>query len=92
MFRDTINGTAGARESLWGQLAGHQHRNFNGSAFDNEGWDSFRQIEASAVKGDVFDSDMASTFLVLTVDDDGEISAIDRHWRERGEWKVAPGK
>tara|TARA_B110000908_G_C9849463_1_gene269238 strand:- start:170 stop:397 length:228 start_codon:yes stop_codon:yes gene_type:complete len=69
-----------------------QHRNFNGTAFDESEWASFRQLEASAVKGDYQDTNMSSTFLIFTVDDGGAIETIDRHWMESGTWQVERGR
>ena len=74
------------------QLSGHQHRWYDGTSFDE--WPSFRQFEASAVKGDVFDSKMSSSFALFHVNDGGETTEVTRWWREKQFWKsshdVAP--
>ena len=48
----------GLRHAFWGQLAGHQHRWYDGEAFDEPAWRGFRQWENSAVKGDQADHAM----------------------------------
>ena len=67
------------------QLSGHQHRWFNGTAFDE--WESFRQFEVSAVKGDVFDAKMSSSFALFEVDDRGNTIQTSKFWREGGVWR-----
>ena len=76
--------------SFWGVLAGHQHRWFNGTAFDEAEFHQFRQWENSAVKGDVFDSEMASSFSVLTFED-SRVTMMEKFWTERGVWKSKQG-
>ena len=71
---------------FWGQWAGHQHRWFDGTAFDEPAFKHFRQWENSAVKGDVFDSKMASSFSIFTFEH-GEIIEIKKFWREKNTWK-----
>ena len=75
---------------FWGQWAGHQHRWFNGTSFDEKEFQGFRQWENSAVKGDVFDSKMASSFTVFTFDE-GAIVGIEKFWSENGVWKSERG-
>ena len=71
---------------FWGQWAGHQHRWFDGTAFDEPAFKHFRQWENSAVKGDVFDSKMASSFSIFTFEH-GEVIGIKKFWREKNTWK-----
>ncbi len=75
---------------FWGQWAGHQHRWFNGTSFDEIEFQHFRQWENSAVKGDVFDSNMSSSFTIFTFDD-GDIVGIEKFWAENGVWKSEHG-
>ena len=69
------------------QLSGHQHRWFDGTAFDE--WPSFRQFEVSAVKGDVFDGNMSSSFAIFDVGVDGKTTSTRKFWREAGVWRQA---
>mmetsp|Transcript_19989 Transcript_19989/g.50843 ORF Transcript_19989/g.50843 Transcript_19989/m.50843 type:complete len:373 (-) Transcript_19989:475-1593(-) len=78
----------GVRAAFWGQLAGHQHRWYNGNAFDEPEWKSFRQWENSAVKGDQMDTAMTSSFSVLQVEA-ASIVGITRHWKEDGRWMAS---
>jgi hypothetical protein len=66
------------------QLSGHQHRWYDGTAFDE--WPQFRQFEVSAVKGDVFDAEMSSSFSIFEVDDAGKTTNVVRWWRENRTW------
>lgn len=66
------------------QLSGHQHRWFDGTAFDE--WQAFRQFEVSAVKGDVFDSEMSSSFAIFHLNASGATNVIERWWQEKGKW------
>ena len=66
------------------QLSGHQHRWYSGTAFDE--WEKFQQFEVSAVKGDVYDSDMSSSFAVFQVDENGKKENVVRWWRENQTW------
>jgi hypothetical protein len=67
------------------QLSGHQHRWFQGLAFDE--WPHFRQFEVSAVKGDVFDAEMSSSFAIFHLDEkNGTTKSIERWWRENNTW------
>lgn len=75
---------------FWGQWAGHQHRWFNGTSFDEKEFQHFRQWENSAVKGDVFDSKMSSSFTIFTFDN-GNIVSIEKFWTENGVWKSERG-
>jgi hypothetical protein len=76
---------------LGAQLSGHQHRWFDGAAFDEDHWENFTQFETSAVKGDVFDKKMSSSFMVFHISDAeptlGHTVRIDRYWREDGQWR-----
>jgi len=65
-------------------LNGHQHRWFDGSCFDE--WPHFKQFEVSAVKGDVFDAKMSSSFAIFEIDDVGSTTGIQRWWRENKIW------
>ena len=85
--RDVIASSPVDTSKFWGVLAGHQHRWFNGTAFDEPGFERFRQWENSAIKGDVFDSKMASSFTVLTFED-SKVVELEMHWREDGVWKT----
>ena len=40
----------------------------------------------SAVKGDVYDSDMSSSFAVFQVDENGKKENVVRWWRENQTW------
>jgi predicted MPP superfamily phosphohydrolase len=67
------------------QLSGHQHRWYNGTAFDE--WPNFRQFEVSAVKGDVFDSEMSSSFAIFHLNNiSGKLQYIERWWLENNTW------
>lgn len=70
---------------FWGVLAGHQHRWYNGTAFDADGWGSFRQWENSAVKGDALDHEMANSIASFEVVS-GTFVAVNRFWTENGTW------
>ena len=70
---------------FWGVLAGHQHRWYNGTAFDADGWGSFRQWENSAVKGDALDHEMANSIASFEVAS-GTFVAVHRFWTENGTW------
>lgn len=52
LVQDVIRSSGIPVTRFFGQLAGHQHRWFNGTAFDDPDFASFRQFETSAVKGD----------------------------------------
>ena len=93
-FRGAIESAPQVMDSLFsgGQLSGHQHRWFEGAAFDEELWQNFSQFETSAVKGDVFDKHMSSSFMVFHISDGtqatpGQTIRIDRYWRENGQWR-----
>ena len=75
------------RASLWGELAGHQHRWWSGTAFDEPGWEHFAQLENSAVKGDAKDHRMASSFQVFVVET-GTVVETVRFWTEGGVWQT----
>jgi len=77
----------GQARSFFGQLAGHQHRWFHGDAFDEAEWKGFVQWENSAVKGDVSDGAMASSFSVFEVEL-GHVVGVTRFWQEHGTWKT----
>ena len=70
---------------FWGVLAGHQHRWYNGTAFDADGWEAFRQWENSAVKGDALDHEMANSIASFEVAS-GIVVAVHRFWTENGTW------
>jgi hypothetical protein len=54
-------------------------------AFDE--WPHFRQFEVSAVKGDVFDAEMSSSFAIFHLDEkNGTTKSIERWWRENNTW------
>ena len=78
------------------QLAGHQHRWFDGTCFDEDAWKGFRQFETSAVKGDVFDKEMSASFMVFHISNDdeslGQTLQIDRYWREDKLWQKNSSK
>ena len=91
--KDAVRGLLAAHYPLstyWGGLFGHQHRWFNGTAFDEAEWSDFRQWENSAVKGDVSDSAMSSSITTLDFDK-GEVVSMTRHWIEGSEWQEATG-
>lgn len=48
----------------WGSIAGHIHL-FVNDTVPFEGWPDFREVQASAAKGDGIDSDVASAFMVF---------------------------
>ena len=76
----------GLRAAFFGQLAGHQHRWFNGKAFDEPSWSTFRQWENSAVKGDKADHAMASSLSVFTVQR-ARVTGVTQYWQECGVWR-----
>ena len=84
-FRDVVS-KYGLKKLFEGgsQLSGHQHRWYAGTAFDE--WETFQQFEVSAVKGDVYDSDMSSSFAVFQVDENGKKENVVRWWRENQTW------
>ena len=86
VIRNIISSSPVDNKKFWGVLAGHQHRWFNGTAFDEPAFKHFRQWENSAIKGDYFDSKMSSSFTVLTFEDSNLID-LEMHWRENGVWK-----
>ena len=93
-FRDAVeNAPRSVMDSLLlgAQLSGHQHRWFHGTAFDEENWKNFMQYETSAVKGDVFDKEMSSSFMVFHISNEeatlGQTLRIERYWREDGIWR-----
>jgi hypothetical protein len=90
-IRDIIRRSTTPLDKFWGVLAGHQHRWFNGTAFDEPDFQHFRQWENSAVKGDVFDSKMASSFTILTFED-SKVVHMEKFWTENGVWKQQGGE
>lgn len=76
---------AGVLPAFWGVLAGHQHRWFNGTAFDETDFRGFRQWENSATKGDAIDHNASSAFSTWRFAA-SRLSTITRHWQEGGVW------
>lgn len=74
----------------WGLISGHTHLWGNGTAFDQAGWETFRQWTSSACKGDGFDHSMSSSMASFNVVD-GETTWIRKRWRENGVWKMSQG-
>ena len=83
---DAMDAAGASAEKWWGQLAGHQHRWFNGTSFDEPSWSMFRQWENSAVKGDATDTLEASSFALITVENKVVQSTIQKWWTESGVW------
>ena len=84
--RDAILGAGpNVLPAFWGVLAGHEHRWFNGTAFDEPRFGRFRQWENSATKGDWFDANASSAFSTWSFTA-GRLTMITRSWQEGGAW------
>lgn len=65
-------------DTYWGVIAGHIHRWYNDTAFDEPGWENFWQWETDACKGQWDNKNIHSGWSLVRVGTDNRISSLER--------------